>query len=193
MLRSLCILALFTVACSGATSSSQAPDASAPSPTPSQPAADAPSTNAPTPAAPETGDTIDVKNPLGKVMQGKKHSSPAQGSAEHTLLGVLEHQASDGDFNGFLAHLHPSAKETPLQKENLKAYQWTSSRGKTAAACVHDGALITVGRKEVNAQIAGGGDTGSKIMVWCGEGRMPVPFTVYPDGETMRITKFGLN
>ena len=68
-------------------------------------------------------------------------------------------------------------------------------QGGKAKACLHDDAtaLITVARKPVNATVEGGGSVGTKLMVWCGEGRMPVPFTLYPDGDVHRITVFGLN
>ena len=111
------------------------------------------------------------------------------------MLAAIKHQAGNGDFNGFLGFLHPSAKSETKQVEQLKAYQYKSSQGGKAKACLHDDgtALITVARKPVNATVEGGGSVGTKLMVWCGEGRMPVPFTLYPDGDVHRITVFGLN
>lgn len=190
------LLALALTACTGSGSSGTPPDASS---TPTAPGAaptaapSAPPVNAPTAAAPPTGDTQTVMNPLGKEMQAKKHTAPPAGSIEHTLIQALSHQASNGDFDGFLAWMHPKTKSEPQQLANLKAYQYTSSQGKKAAACLHDGALLTTGRKPVNATVEGGGDVGTKVMVFCGPTRMPVPFTLYPDGDVQRVTVWGLN
>lgn len=153
-------------------------------------AEEAPAAEAPAAA---NGETVDVKNPLGATVQATKSAAPASGTVEDTLLQALNHQAGSGSFDGFLAFIHPSAKSEPRQQANLQAYQYKSSLGGKAGACVHDGALIVTQKAAVNAAVEGGGDTGTKVFVYCGEGRMPVPFTLYPDGDIQRVTVWGLN
>jgi len=169
-------------------------DASPPPSTPT-PAADA-TPEAPTEAPEAAADgSLTVKNPLGTQLQAKKVTDPAAGSPEHTILGALASQAANGSFEDFVAFVHPSAKAETQQVERLRAYTWEQSRGAKAARCAHDGgsALIVVARTEVKATIEGGGSTGQRLSVWCGEDRMPVPFTLYPDGDVWRFTQFGLN
>ena len=137
---------------------------------------------------------IAVKNPLGMELKGTKVVDPKASTAEHTILAALKSQAGGGSFSAFLKFMHSTAKVEPLQKANLEAYQYASSKGSTAKACIQDGnAVVTVSKKDVNIMIENGEKVGQKIMVWCGEGRMPVPFTLYRDGDTWRFTTFGLN
>jgi hypothetical protein len=149
------------------------------------------------PAAPEGGQIsqIDVKNPVGMTLKGTKIVDPKAGTAEHTLLAALSSQAKNGTFKAFLGFMHPKTKAESVQVESLEAYQYKSSLGAKAQQCVHDDgkALVTVSKKDVDVAVEGGGNVGVKVMVWCGEGRMPVPFTLYPDGDVFRVTVWGLN
>lgn len=149
------------------------------------------------PAAPEGASVteVSVKNPLGMSLTGTKVVDPKAGTAEHTILSALKSQAKNGSFKAFLGFMHPKAKSETEQKANLEAYQYKSSKGGVAKKCMHDdgAALITVAKKDVNATVQGGGDVGVKVMVWCGADRMPVPFTLYPDGDVYRVTVWGLN
>lgn len=197
VVRSALLVTAFTVglaACGTKVDPSSTAPAQAAGPTSAPAAPAAPSAAPPDAADPgPAGESVQVKNPLGKTMAGTKVVDPPKGTAEATVLAALKHQAGNGSFDGFLGFMHPSAKQEPKQREQLKAYNYKSSKGNIAAQCLHDGGLITVARKSVEAGIAGGGDVGTKLMVWCGEGRMPVPFTLYPDGDVQRITVFGLN
>ena len=149
------------------------------------------------PAAPEGASVtqMDVKNPVGMTLKGTKVVDPKAGTAEHTLLQALKSQAKNGSFKAFLGFMHPKTKSETEQLENLEAYQYKSSKGSKAKQCLHDDdtAIVTVSKKDVNAAVEGGGSVGVKVMVWCGEGRMPVPFTLYPDGDVYRVTVWGLN
>lgn len=158
------------------------------------PTATAAPTPAPAPTAASDG-SVTVRNPLGKELQAEKITNPTAGSAEHTVLAALASQAGNGSFDAFLAFVHPSAKAETVQVDRLRAYTWEQSRGPKAARCAHDGgtSLIIVARADIQATVAGGGDTGKRLSVWCGEDRMPVPFTLYPDGDVWRFTQFGLN
>lgn len=165
------------------------------------PGADAPdsataaaATAAPAPE-PSTDGTVRVKNPLGVEIEGEFIDGPAAGSAEHTILAALNSQASNGGFDAFVRFMHPSTKSETEQVDRLRAYTWEQSKGTKAAQCLQrDGtALVVVARREISATVEGGGPTGTRLSVWCGEGRMPVPFTLYPDGDVYRFTQFGLN
>jgi hypothetical protein len=139
--------------------------------------------------------TVTVKNAIGVTLTGEVVRSPPAGSPEATILAALTSQSSSGSFDAFLKFVHPSAKSETLQVDRLRAYTWEQSRGPKAGRCLHEGgtALIVVARSQVNAEVAGGGRTGARLSLWCGEDRMPVPFTLYPDADTHRFTQFGLN
>jgi hypothetical protein len=187
MLRRLLLVGL-VVACDGSPGVSPPADPIAPAAP-----ADAPTAPPAAAPAPSADGTVTVKNPIGTELKGTVVKAPADGSAEHTLIAALGSQASDAGFDAFLAYIHPSAKSETLQVDQLRAYTWEHSRGAKAGKCLHDGGLIVVARKDVDAQVAGASGSGVRLSVWCGEDRMPVPFTLYPDGATWRFTQFGLN
>lgn len=176
-----------------------------PSSAPSGPSGDA-SPTAPTSggapqAAPSTpieasdDGSVTVKNPLGVEISGKLFVDPAAGSAEHTLIAALDSQAKNKGFNAFVKHFHPTATQETEQLDRLKAYTFEQSQGARAAACLHqDGkGVIVVARNPATATIDASGAQGERLSLWCGEGRMPVPFTLYPDGDVWKFTQFGLN
>lgn len=171
---------------------SEAPSAASPasSSTPSTQAAPA----AP-PIEPSEDGKVKVKNPLGVEISGKVFQDPPAGSAEHTLIAALQVQANNRGFNAFLEHFHSTSKQETEQRDRLKAYTFEQSQGARAAACLHnDGKAIIVVARSVSApSVDAMGSQGERVSLWCGEGRMPVPFTLYPDGETWKFTQFGLN
>lgn len=198
VVRSLLMIVCLT-ACDalldGAGDLTPSPDAR---PSPGADASDAPQAGsaADVPVAEPSADgTVRVKNPLGVEIEGELVDAPAAGSAEHTILAALNSQASNAGFDTFVRFMHPSTKSKTEQVDRLRAYTWEQSKGTKAAQCLQrDGtALVVVARREISATVEGGGPTGTRLSVWCGEGRMPVPFTLYPDGDVYRFTQFGLN
>lgn len=128
--------------------------------------------------------TVEVRTPLGKVLQAEVVKAPAAGTVEDAILQSLR-QISAKDFDGWMGTwCHPTrCPSDPQAREEFKRFNLTAA-SRTAHECLREGDSLWVTQRKTD-------DHGAvTVYLYCGDKRMPAPSTQIRVGDRWQVSSF---
>ncbi|MBN2798881.1 MAG: hypothetical protein JXX28_07000 [Deltaproteobacteria bacterium] len=129
-------------------------------------------------------DTVEVRTPLGQVIQAEVVKAPAAGTVEDSVLQSLK-MIQAKEFDAWIATwCHESrCPVDPQAREEFKGYNLTAA-SRTAHECLQEGDALWVTNRKTDDRGA------TTVYLFCGEKRMPSPSTHIQVGERWQVSSF---